>query len=238
MENRDQVIANLLAEEDAAKQSKDSDGKEGSKGEESKDQGKLYSFNGKQLTADQLADEATKLNKDYTQKSQRLAEIEAKGTAGTTPDADPTNTEHIRKQLEAVVGGKILTENDWQQRETQLMNKLAIDSQIKDLEKTIDGTDGRPAFKRQEVLDWIQNNQYRVTNVEDAYKLMHEEQIAKWRIEQYNKAKGESKMPGQRGQSTSSPSLPREPNNKEKATPGSRKYFDQMGDDIDAMLTK
>jgi len=55
------------------------------------------------------------------------------------------------------------------------------------LEGKIDGTDGRPAFKRKDVLDYMIESG--VKNPDDAYDLLHKEPLSKWRDEKLSKAK-------------------------------------------------
>jgi len=58
----------------------------------------------------------------------------------------------------------------------------ALEASLKSLEQTYSGKDGRPAFKRQDVIDYAVSNG--ISNPEIAYKAMHEEALANWRIEQ------------------------------------------------------
>lgn len=57
-----------------------------------------------------------------------------------------------------------------------------ITSQFKKLEKDIDGTDGRPKFDNQEILDYMKENN--LLDPEKAYNLKHMDQIAEWKAKQ------------------------------------------------------
>lgn len=55
------------------------------------------------------------------------------------------------------------------------------------LEKKYDGSDGRPKFQTDDVLDYM--SEYGIRNPEAAYKLMYEEELDSWKQKQLNKAK-------------------------------------------------
>jgi hypothetical protein len=55
------------------------------------------------------------------------------------------------------------------------------------LEKEINGSDGRPKFNQQEVLEYMRDNGIR--NPQVAYKLKYEDQLDKWKEDQLNKNK-------------------------------------------------
>ena len=80
-------------------------------------------------------------------------------------------SEAIRKEVLAILEGKDLL------------------STCKDLETEISGSDGRPAFKTQDILTHMQETGIR--NPEKAYKDKFETQIDKWKQEQLEKAKPE-----------------------------------------------
>jgi len=81
----------------------------------------------------------------------------------------------------------IVTRNDFDnyyrvQRETE-----RILDEAGDLEKEIDGNDGRPPFKKEEILEYMQETGVR--NMEVAYKLKYETQLDAWKDSKLGSAK-------------------------------------------------
>jgi hypothetical protein len=63
-----------------------------------------------------------------------------------------------------------------------------IASKFKNLEGDIDGKDGRPKFDTQEVLKFMQENN--LLDPDRAYNLLHQDEIANWKVEQLTKKPG------------------------------------------------
>lgn len=64
----------------------------------------------------------------------------------------------------------------------------AIANQFKKLESEITGDDGRPKFVKDEVLEFMQQNN--IIDAEKAYNMMHLDEIANWKAEQLTKKPG------------------------------------------------
>lgn len=71
-------------------------------------------------------------------------------------------------------------------------NYLKIANKAERLEKQITGADGRPAFKADEVLDFMFDNS--LNDPEEAYNLKHREELASAKIEPITKDNLEEKV--------------------------------------------
>lgn len=230
----DQVLNSILADE--ASQSAEPSGTQEPTSAGTATQDNLVTLpDGRKVTGEQAAEEYRKLQQDYTQKSQRLSELEKQSTPVAPAGIDPTAKEQILKQLKGEFG--MVTQEDLEAERNKIRRELQNEQQANDLERSIDGSDGRPAFKRQEVLNWMQQNPLATADISVAYKLMNEDAIAKWRITEYTKAKSGTQMPGSRGILSSVPTTPEKPAG-QKATPGTRQYKEQKAQEIIDMLTK
>ena len=63
-----------------------------------------------------------------------------------------------------------------------------LNSRFESLEKEIDGSDGRPKFDRKEVRNWVkQHPEYAHPDPLRVYKVIHEEKLDAWKIDQVKK---------------------------------------------------
>lgn len=157
---------------------------------------------------------------EFTRKSQKLKEYEAKinqfesQNTATSPQGSssiPASEEQaIQEAKEAARKLGILTKEDLadlgfvskQDFRSFYDQERAAEKLLENaskFEKEIDGTDGRPPFKTRDVLEFMDNNG--VTNLETAYKLMHEKELDAWKESELSK----SKRPGLTTQEKTTP---------------------------------
>ena len=132
---------------------------------------------------------ATQRNKEYEEK---IKEYEAKSAS---PQLDE---ESIRQAKDAARKIGLVTKDDFAQymqehfrpmyNQEQQAKELLND--CKALEKEMDGTNGQPKFKTEEVLQWMADNGGR--SPRQAYKMIYEKQIDEWKQAKL----GEAKRPG------------------------------------------
>ena len=134
---------------------------------------------------------------EFTKSSQRNKELEAKLKAMEEAKNAPQdlNEDSIRQAREAAKKIGIVTKDDFAsfmqehfrsayQQERQAERLL---DECKGLEKEMDGTNGQPKFKTQEVLQWMADNGGK--SPKQAYKMMYEKEIDSWKQVELGKAK-------------------------------------------------
>ena len=136
---------------------------------------------------------------DYTKKSQRLKkleeaeeqrlEAEKQALAEKTKSGEElTEEEQIKQALsQGEKIGFVTKESVKREIAAYLEGKDLVDT-CTGLEREIDGADGRPAFKTQDILAHMQKTGIR--NPDKAYKDKYETEIDKWKEEQIGKARG------------------------------------------------
>lgn len=124
--------------------------------------------------------------KDYETKlkeaQDKISELQAKNGTG-----DAFTDEDIQKAKEAARKVGILTNDDFRQFYAQERAAERLLEDVKSHESKIDGSDGRPAFKAQEILEYMKDTG--LTNPELAYKTKYEKEIDAWKEEQLGKVK-------------------------------------------------
>lgn len=147
----------------------------------------------------------TKVDKiwpEYTKKSQKLAELEKEIEGYRAEQANkaklPENEEQaIREAKEAAKKLGIVTDDAFEDRMGKVFTRYyqqerqaeRLVEQGQDLEKKIDGSDGRPAFVLTDVLEYMRDNMGGQGNLDTAYKLMHEDALDKWRETELGKSR-------------------------------------------------
>lgn len=143
----------------------------------------------------------TKIDKvwpEFTQKSQKLKELEEKQNAiNEQPKIQlPENEEQaIREAKEAAKKLGIVTVEQFEELLGKSYKKFyeqertaeRILDDARKMEKDIDGSDGRPAFKGETVLQFMVENG--VQDMNTAYKIMNEKALDEWKEQQLGKAK-------------------------------------------------
>lgn len=78
---------------------------------------------------------------------------------------------------------------EWEEREKDKDFQKQIDNRHSELEKELDGKDGRPAYKKSEIVAFVRKNPEKATaDPMDVYKLMNYDKLVDWKAEQKLKA--------------------------------------------------
>jgi hypothetical protein len=125
----------------------------------------------KELTADQVYEEANNASRSYVKASQELSEIKKAATPPQEAMPDAVKQE-LRKY------GVVFQEDIAAQQ-----NQIKLENEVSQLESKYDGTDGRPAFKRDAILEHMQKEQ--IFNPQKAYKDLYEKELQEFAIKQY-----------------------------------------------------
>ena len=138
-----------------------------------------------------------KLMPEFTKKTQRLAEIEpeweqfkkAKEEADNKPQPGaptPEEKEQARKALVDLMGGEVIRKDEFDQFYAQ---RRAAERLLDDIDVVIGGAKelGKPETNKEDLLKYMSESGVR--NPEQAYKLMFEDQLEKWKADQLTKAK-------------------------------------------------
>lgn len=150
-------------------------------------QDKTYRVDGRDISADELFDKHSALGKDYSRKSNRLAELEKSYEGGAqteraakaaTQDVDPAISEYVlsvvRPELDKI---------DQNRRAVE-----ALDRSFDKIASTWDGKDGKPKYDsesgRAELFDYISKPGSKVFDPEIAFEILHKEEIRDWEISQ------------------------------------------------------
>lgn len=126
---------------------------------------------------------------------QKIAQYEAKENAGTDTPQDRRAAQEAARQLgiplnedlEKTYIKKEDLEKYLETRDQQAEARNEILAKAGDLEKEIDGSDGRPSFNKKAVLAYA--GAYKSPTLEAAYEEMHKAQLDKWKSEQVNSQK-------------------------------------------------
>jgi len=140
----------------------------------------------------ELAKDYERLGKMYAPLLQQVRELsqklqELQGTAkpaGETQDIDEITKQYLREKLGVVtqdIIDKILEE-----KLRQIEEDRRLEEYLQALEAEYDGSDGRPKFEREKVLEFC--IKYGIPNPEWGYKLMYEKELKEWELRQQKKA--------------------------------------------------
>ena len=179
------------AEEKSEATPTDQDEKQSS-GDQTSKEPKTYQVGGRDLTADELFEKHTALEKDYTQKSQRLSKIEQSFEEGARAEKaarEVVQTQNvspeIREAIMSVVGPEIDARVD---RITKARDQQAYwDTSFSRLEQTYDGREGKPKFSdtdRQAIIEEMRNPNNRIYDPEVVYEQLHKAEIQDWQVKQ------------------------------------------------------
>jgi len=180
-----------VEEEGDDAEEEESESEEESEEEEEKDTPKMYEFGGRQMTADELAEAAKELQRDHTQKSQKLAELEkAAKPAPQKKEYDPED-EKLADQFFEIIKEKhgLLTKEEVE--EQKQLEK--IDQTFKGLETAYNGKgekEGLPKFETDKVIEFMQKNNYPPHLAEEAFKKMHEKEFIAFHVKSASSKKG------------------------------------------------
>lgn len=167
-------------------QSEDQNGGDSGSGDgQNQEQPKLYDMpDGRKLTAEQVTEEYGKLNQEFTRKSQKLSELE-KVAEHSQDSADDDAVAKAKAELKKL--GVVLQEDFDKQlgeRDQKVRQNLQFEQSLNDLEKELTGSDGRPAFKKAEIVAYMEKSGT-IFDPRVAYKEMHGDKLDEWKIKQY-----------------------------------------------------
>lgn len=124
--------------------------------------------------------------KEYENKlseaQRKIDELTAKQNAG-----EDLSDEDIQKAKEAARKVGLVTSEDFRQFYAQERAAERLLDDVKSKEEKFDGKDGRPAFKAQEILEYMKDTG--ITNPEQAYKVKYEAELDAWKEQQLTKLK-------------------------------------------------
>ncbi len=118
---------------------------------------------------------------------QKVETYESELTKAKQPVLDPANESQMKEAVDAARKLGIVTKDDFESLLDQSFRKFYVREESakdllresKDLEGEIDGKDGRPAYKTEEILGYMAETGIR--NPEIAYKSKYEAEIDAWK---------------------------------------------------------
>lgn len=155
---------------------------------------KVFRFNGKDLSADELYEETRNLQKGFTQTTQRLSALEkqmseraeqSKVTKDAIKDTVPDDVketvwEIVKPRIESVF-------NEREQRIAAQERQRQFESKFDELTTTYDGKGGKPKFDprtdKERVLEFIREDGT-VFDPITAYEKMHRDEIRDWWVKE------------------------------------------------------
>ena len=191
---------------------------------DSQSENKTYDWSGRKLTADEMFEEATKLQKEFTQRSQRLKEMERETVNKPEPVEEQAMDETQKAQLRKVIQeAGFVTKEEIEQKVQQDERARAIRSERTELEGKYKGEDGKPKFEYEDVLRFAVDNG--MPNLDLAYRELNHDKLLDWEISQRTTAKPPySEKPGA--------STPKE------GMLGSKDYDKMSVEELEAVLPK
>ena len=154
--------------------------------------GKTYQVGGRDLTPDELFEKHTALEKDYTQKAQRLAKIERSFEEGARVEKasrEVAQTQNVSPEIREAVLGIVRPEMEKElNRRMQARDQQAYwDTSFSKLEQSWDGREGKPKFSdtdRQAIIDEMRNPSNRIYDPEVLYEKLHKAEIRDFEVKQ------------------------------------------------------
>lgn len=124
--------------------------------------------------------EVNERSKQYEEQIKQLqSELQSRMTpAQPEPQLDP-QAEQVKQTLKQY---GFMAKEDVDAELRRLREDTALERKLSQLENSYSGKDGRPKFKRSDVVNFAIENQ--IADPEAAYKLMHEKELIDWHIRQ------------------------------------------------------
>lgn len=177
---------------------------EGDTGSKNEPEAKTYSFGGKELTVEEVLEQA----KSQFNENQRMRGILADpekvqqyyidkfgNKQPTQPAGDPDEQARQEQAKAALRELGVQFAEDAQVDRELLREEVRVENRLDDLSREINGTDGRPPFNPGDVIGFLQDTGFVGSTLTkdvltEAYEKLHKDDLAKWRA-----AKGESGKP-------------------------------------------
>lgn len=130
-------------------------------------------------------DRFSEVNNELKTVREELNQLKTQVAPATVTPPDP-QAEAVKEQLKQLgFVSKEDIDRDLRQRDQD----KAVQDEISRLEKSYDGSDGRPKFDRNKVIKFALDRQ--IGDLETAYEKLHQQEIINWHIEQaVSKSKG------------------------------------------------
>lgn len=139
---------------------------------------------------DRVWPEYTKSQQVNKEQAEKLAQLETELNSykqTQTGKLTPEQKEAAKQSLRDIFGDELMTKKEAEQLVDTRNSAKDLLEEIKDYADDINGSDGRPAFKTDDVLTYMRDTGIRKPL--DAYELMHKEQLAEWKVQQLSKTK-------------------------------------------------
>ena len=191
METEDQAQTST-GQEGAEEATQPNQDQEQSQGDQTSKESKTFKVGGRDLTADELFEKHTALEKDYTQKSQRLSEIDRASEEGARAEKatqEVAQTQNVSPEIREAIMGVVGPEMD--KKLGQMMQardqQAYWDTSFSKLEQSWDGREGKPKFSdtdRQAIIDEMRNPSNRIYDPEVLYEKLHKAEIRDFEVKQ------------------------------------------------------
>ena len=163
-----------------------------SSGDQTAQQPKTYRIGGRELTSDELYEKHSALERDYTQKSQRLAELERTSEVGAGADQASkkiVEAQNVAPEIREAVLGIVRPEMEKEfDRRLKARDQQAYwDSSFDKLSQTWDGKGGKPRFTdtdRQTITDEMRSPYNLIYDPTVLYERRHSAEIDDWKVKQ------------------------------------------------------
>lgn len=136
-----------------------------------------------------FAERARKAEKAQADLEARLKEVETR-----MQPAPDQQSEAVKQQLKAL---GFVSQDEVEARIRQQREDARVEQELNSLETRYSGTDGRPKFDRQKVINYALD--HGIANPELAYKAMHERELLDWHVKQAVTKTGGVKTEGSDG---------------------------------------
>lgn len=178
---------NDQADDKGQKQSEGDEGGEDKSGTPSEP--KLYDFNGRKLTAEELHREANSLQKDYTEKTTKLSEYEKTKVTEAKNEDDPVLTE-LKTKYGVITKDDLATLKEEIKKETkaEARQEISFEDELKQLERTWDGKDGKPKFNREEIMAEMQSPGNRIFDPSVLFERKNKDKIQELNFKELKEA--------------------------------------------------
>lgn len=131
--------------------------------------------------------------KEAESRAQRV-ETYAQQAPIPAPPAPVATMDDRQAAIRTLQQAGIATIDDVRQLLNEQLSGIQYVNKVSQLEKEVDGQDGRPAFSREEYEDFVKTNpQYQAYQPEDVYKIMYQDELMDWELAQ-RQAKGSSSL--------------------------------------------
>lgn len=181
------------SEEESKEEEKEKTPEEKEKEEEADELlSKKVKIGNREMTVGQLVKDHTGLQSEYTKGQQVLkdpdrlkAHLKSEfdlDLSEKEPESKSDLDEDTKAEIEAGRKLGFITKEDLATEKAQWKREMNLELELKDLENEIDGSDGRPEFKKMEVLDHMVKEDFREPR--RAYEDLHSDELDSWRKKQ------------------------------------------------------